>query len=212
LILSFVGEENSGNQHLSLHISKMLSNIGKKVLLLSSSKKPLNFFGIDKRLVSNRPLEIYGFDVLIGTIGEDEELLNDYDYVIVSTNSSSVAGKIFLVQNCFDIVSLTRNKELIRDISGKVNLEDKNINVIYNNYIKTKATLAFLDRELNVAGKKIKIPFDIKNLKEKINEEVDQKINLKRFSQEYLFALIDILMVADNEFKPSQKDFKKMIR
>jgi len=212
LILSFVGTVNSGNQHLAMHICKMLSNIGKKVLLLSHTEDPFNFFGMDKRLISNKPLETCGFDILIGTIGNDGEFINDYDYVIISTNSSNVTGKVFLVQNCCNIVSLTRNRELIKDITGKVNLEDRNINIIFNNYIKSKASLAFLERELNATGKKIKIPLDVKNLKEQINEQVDQRLNLKKFSQEYLFALVDILMIADPEFQPNQKIFKKMTK
>lgn len=210
MILSFVGVANSGTQHLSMHISKMLSNIGKKVLFLSHDENTLVFFGIDRRLLSYKPLEVCGFDIFIGT--NADKFKNDYDYIIMDTDSSNVAGKVFLIQDCCNIVSLFRNKELIKDLSGKVHLEDKNINLIFNNYIKSKASLAFLEKELCVTGKKVKIPLDFNNLRESVNEQVDQRINLKKFTQEYLITLIDILIIANDEFKPDKTLFKKMIR
>lgn len=209
MILSFVDVVNTGNQHISMHISKMLSNIGKKVLFLSHNEDTLAFFGIDKRLLSNKPLEICGFDIFIGT---DADAFKNYDYTILETDSSNVTGKVFLIQDCCNIVSLIRNKDLIKNITGKVQLEDKNINLIFNNYIKSRASLAFLEKELCVTGRKIKIPLNFNNIRESVNEQVDQKINLKKYTQEYLITLVDILMIADDEFKPDKELFKKMIR
>jgi len=211
LILSLIGTVNSGNLHLSMHICKMLSNLKKRVLLVSKTEDPLLFFGIDKRLMSSKPLEVYGFDVFIGT--DVGSFTSDYDCIVISTDSSNVLGTMFLVQNCCDIVSLTKSRELIKDITGKVNL-DKNINLIFNNFlnIRSKASLAFIERELSITtGKKIKIPFDIRNLQASVNEQVDQRLNLKKFTREYFLSLVDVLMIADNEFKPDQKILRKMI-
>lgn len=201
----FIGANHVGKSHLMLYTAKFLTNAGQKVIVLdsTSSQGILRFFHINPEIEKPHTSKILreGFDILgsyqMDTISEITE--DAYQVVLIEAGPDcaipllKIAQSIFLVQN-FDHGVLMENKEMLRKLQKE--RDEKSLEktwLIYNQTVKCKFKADYGVQTLGFKPKgTIEVPFHEGDYKASLDNKMDGKLTLKRFSAEHNSAIYEI--------------------
>lgn len=144
-----------------------------------------------------------------------------YDYIFVEVDETMNddwirEARMILFFQSSDKATLYKNKEILECIA-KITEVGK-LEFIYNQYLDCKASkdylLSYLIEDIRmkkyelIQKDDIEIPYEPENMIVALNNKVDGKLNLKKYSRDYKEALFEIVNLL---IEVSEKTFKRLI-
>lgn len=222
----FLGAEGVGKSHIITCTAKILANAGKKVLVVDTSKSQNLFFyfNLHKSLIEKGPVEVEGFDLMVNSPYDGEPVYIDldsvkgnYDYILLEAGKEVNVRVVFgaehkfLIQD-FDHINLIKNKHFVEELYKNKGAFE--MHLVFNQSVPSKMKFVYAEKYLALSiGKRMDIPFSLKDFIAEKNNKVDQRVFLKGFSDMHNAALFDIAnLITGGEFLPDKKVFKRLIK
>lgn len=234
----FAGTQNTGKSQNMLATAVILALLNKKVLVIDTTKDQglFSYFNFNEDLDENmsldklKPFVRHDIEIMVNNPVEEVKVnyssfsnfnFNEYDYIFVEVDETMndtwiEQAKMILFFQSSDKATLYKNKEILERIARYTDVEK--LEFIYNQYVDCKASKDYLLNHLiqDIKHKKyelackddIEIPYESENMIISLNNKVDGKLNLKKYSRDYKEALFEIvnLLIEVNE-----KTFKRLV-
>lgn len=224
----FTGAERTGKSTNMLMISKLLTDMGKKVIDIDTtySQGIGSFFYVNKDIENKSILVRENFEIMLFepySSFNEKELnninLKNYDYVFfegditTNINLAKDVEKIFLFQDN-DRSSLIKNKLILKELDA----DASDVIFVFNNILnEANFDAMFLLNELvscikvsNIEklNENIEIPFNEEDIMNILTYKIDGRSNLRCLSKEYKNSLYMFINLFEDI---SEKEFKKLI-
>lgn len=212
MINLFLGASKTGKSHTLLSVAKVLSSLGKVLVIDTTlSQGIFSYIEVDNL---EKNLDVYSreFDILKDYKKNSLELVNKYRYILVEADKTvnqkllNHAEHIFLVQN-YDADCLNKNLDILVK-NNEFIMEDK-FNIVFNQILdESKLNVDIMYGELISKMKNkfkatendyVTIPFSIEDLIFACNNRINGRFNFSQYSKVFKEGLYKIIHVINDE-------------
>lgn len=224
----FTGADRTGKSTNVLFLAKLLSTIGKKVIVIDTtfSQSITSFFNINTDLESTNILIRDNFEVMFFKQYQEFEFenlelvnLENYDYVFVEGDIISNihfikdVEKVLVFQDN-DKSTLVKNKLILREL----NVDAREVIFVFNNILRdSNFDTMFLLNELvscikvsNIenVNENIEIPFNEDDISAILDAKMDGKLKITNISNDYKKSLFNLVNIFEDI---SEKEYKRIL-